>query len=94
VSTTTIRIEDDLKERVGVVARRLGKTPHAFMLEAIARTVEEIEQDDALRRVVEERWGAFARDGEAVSGEEMARWVRARARGEKVAKPRPRRVLP
>jgi len=24
----------------------------------------------------------------------MARWVRARARGEKVAKPRPRRVLP
>jgi predicted transcriptional regulator len=92
--TTTIRIEDDLKERVGAAARRLGKTPHAFMLEAIARTVDEVERDEALRRVVEERWGAFVQDGEAVSADEMARWVRARARGERPARPRARRVLP
>lgn len=92
--TTTIRIEDDLKERVGAAARRLGKTPHAFMLEAIARTVDEVERDDALRRVVEERWAGFLRDGEAVSSEDMARWVRARVRGEKAARPRSRRVLP
>jgi predicted transcriptional regulator len=37
--TTTIRLEDDLKSRVAAAAEREGMTMHAFILEAIARTV-------------------------------------------------------
>lgn len=36
MSTTTIRLPDDLKERVAELARRAGMTPHGYILEAIA----------------------------------------------------------
>ena len=40
MSTTTIRLEDDLKARINAAAAQAGKTAHAFILEAIAQTVE------------------------------------------------------
>ncbi|MBZ0142109.1 MAG: CopG family transcriptional regulator, partial [Rhodocyclaceae bacterium] len=33
--TTTIKLPDDLKERVAAAAAASGKTPHAWMVEAI-----------------------------------------------------------
>ena len=39
MSTTTIRIEDDLKTRVAAAAEQMGKTAHAFILDALAQTV-------------------------------------------------------
>ena len=35
MSTTTIRLEDDLKARVAAAAERAGVTAHAFILDAI-----------------------------------------------------------
>ena len=43
MSTTTIRLEDDLKARINAAAAQAGKTAHAFILEAIAQTVEQVE---------------------------------------------------
>jgi len=34
-ATTTLKLPADLKSRVATVAREHGKTPHAFMIEAI-----------------------------------------------------------
>jgi predicted transcriptional regulator len=93
VPTTTIRIDDDLEERVGAAAERLGKTPHAFMIEAIARTVEQVEEEAAFQDVAERRWSTLLRTGEAVAHDDMARWVRARVRGERVVRPKARRIL-
>ena len=39
MSTTTIRLEDDLKARINAAAAQAGKTAHAFILEAIAQTL-------------------------------------------------------
>lgn len=36
MTTTTIRLEDDLKSRVAAAAERESKTAHAFMRDAIA----------------------------------------------------------
>jgi predicted transcriptional regulator len=55
MTTTTIRLEDDLKARVAAVAEREGKTAHAFILEAISQTVELAELDADFQRVAEER---------------------------------------
>jgi predicted transcriptional regulator len=41
MTTTTIRLEDDLKARVAAAAEKAGKTAHAFILEAISQTVEQ-----------------------------------------------------
>ena len=35
MSTTTIRIDDDLKARVTAAAQRAGKTAHAFILDEL-----------------------------------------------------------
>ena len=43
MSTTTIRLSDDLKERVARAARRAGTTSHNFILEAIAEKADEAE---------------------------------------------------
>jgi len=51
MTTTTIRIEDDLKARVAAAAERAGKTAHAFILDAIAQTVEQAELDHECHRV-------------------------------------------
>lgn len=34
-ATTTLKLPDDLKARIAVVAEQTGKTPHAFMVEAL-----------------------------------------------------------
>ena len=47
MTTTTIRIDDDLKARVAAAAERAGKTAHVFILDAIAQTVEQVELDEA-----------------------------------------------
>ena len=56
MSTTTIRIEDDLKARVATAAQHAGKTAHAFMLDAISQTVEQVELDNAFNTLADQRW--------------------------------------
>lgn len=34
-ATTTLKLPDDLKARIAAAAEQLGKTPHAFMVEAL-----------------------------------------------------------
>ena len=45
MSTTTIRIEEDLKARIAAAAERAGKSSHGFILDAIADTVERADLD-------------------------------------------------
>ena len=41
MSTTTIRLPQDLKERIARAAERAGSTAHSFILEAIAEKAEQ-----------------------------------------------------
>ena len=36
MSTTTLKLPEELKERIAAVAADAGKSPHAFMVEALA----------------------------------------------------------
>jgi predicted transcriptional regulator len=81
MATTTIRLDDDLKARLTVAAERAGKTAHAFTLDAVARTVEEAEQDEAFHRVADARWARLLGIGESVSWGDAKTWLEERARG-------------
>lgn len=94
MSTTTIRIDEDLKSRVTVAAQRAGKTPHAFIVEAIARTVEQAEQDEAFDRLADERWAALVDSGRSVGWTDARAWLEARARGERPRRPAARKLKP
>jgi len=92
MSTTTIRIEDNLKARVAAAAERAGKTPHAFILDAIAQTVEQVELDDDFHRVADERWAKVLATGKTVPWGEAKAYLEARSRGERQRKPVARKL--
>ena len=86
-TTTTIRIDDDLKARIAAAAERAGKTAHAFILDAIAQTVEQVELDDAFHRVADKRWAKVLATGKTVPWDDAKAWLEARSRGERARKP-------
>jgi uncharacterized protein (DUF1778 family) len=85
--TTTIRIEDELKERIAAAARLSGKTAHAFILDAIAQTVEQVEVDAEFDRLADERWARVLATGKTVPWADARLYLEARARGDKSRKP-------
>jgi predicted transcriptional regulator len=94
MTTTTIRIEDDLKVRVAAAAERAGKTTHAFILDAIAETVEQAELDEAFHRIADERWAKLLATGKTVPWDDAKTWIDARLSGEHPRRPvarKPRR---
>lgn len=91
MSTTTIRIDSDLKERVAVAAQRAGKTAHAFIIDAVAQTVERIEAEDELHRLADQRWAKLLASGNSVPWDEAKQYLAARARDAAPAKPAARK---
>ena len=92
MSTTTIRIEDDLKARVAAAAEQEGKTPHAFIVEAIARQVEQAEQDADFHRVADSRWAKVLASGKTVPWDKARAYLEARAGGTKARRPVARKL--
>jgi predicted transcriptional regulator len=91
MATTTIRVDDDLKARIAAAAERAGKTAHAFILDAIARTLEQDEIDAEFHRVADERWIRLLATKQTVSWDEAKEWLEARSRGERRRGPPPRK---
>jgi predicted transcriptional regulator len=90
-STTTLKISDELKQRVATIAQASGKTPHAFMVEALevqARLAEMRQSflDDALASAAEVDAG-----GALYAMEDVQRYILKRTSG-KVAK-RPKTIV-
>ena len=92
MSTTTIRIEDDLKARVAAAAAQAGKTAHAFILDAIAQTLAQAELDNDFHALAEKRWANILATGKTVSWEDASAYLTARSRGERVKKPATRKL--
>ena len=91
MSTTTIRIEDDLKARVAAAAQIAGKTTHAFILDAISQTVEQVEQDNEFHAVADQRWAKIVATGKTVPWEDAKAYLAARSRSERPRKPSARK---
>lgn len=85
--TTTIRIDDALKARVTSAAESAGKTPHAFIVEAIMHTVDQAERHADFHRVADERWASILATGKTVTLDEAKSRLTARSGGKRPRKP-------
>ena len=92
MSTTTIRIEEELKVRVAVAAERTGLSAHAFIIDAIAQRVDQLDMAEELRQVAEERWTKLKTTGASVPWEDAKAYLQARARGELPRRPAARKL--
>ena len=90
--STTLKLSEKLKARVAHAARASGKTPHAFMVEAIE-----------LQTALSERRSAFLGDalaareevaqyGLVYDADEVLSYLKARIEGRKATRPRKRRL--
>ncbi len=82
MTTTTIRIDDDLKARVAAAAERAGKSSHAFILDTVAEAVERLEKEVEFQNVADERWANLLATGETIPWDQAKTWIQARAKGE------------
>jgi predicted transcriptional regulator len=88
MSTTSLKLPDDVKKRAAAAAKRRGVTPHAFMVEAIrsAATAAERRAEFVSEAVAARK--ATRRTGTGYRAADVHAYMRARARGEPAPKPR------
>ena len=92
MSTTTIRLPQELKARIAAAADRAGLTTHGFILQAIAEKAEEAEQRGSLQALAEQRYKDIAASGRTIPWSEMRSYLRARAGGRKARRPAARKL--
>ena len=78
MSTTTLRIEPALRERITQLAQALNQTPHNFMLEALAQKADEAEWKLSMQREAQQRDAALQAGEPGVAWHEMRTYLRAR----------------
>lgn len=74
-SATSIKLDDDMKERVLHLAEARKRTSHWIMREAIAQYVEREEKREALRRDTLKAWEEFQETGLHATAEEVDEWL-------------------
>ncbi|WP_374012060.1 DUF1778 domain-containing protein [Pseudoxanthomonas koreensis] len=81
MSTTTIRLSDELKARIARAAEEAGTTSHNFILEAIAEKAEAAEQRASFRAVADQRYAEFLESGQSIPWEEARSYLKRRLAG-------------
>lgn len=92
MSTTTIRLPEDLKERIARAAERAGTTAHSFILEAIAEKAAQEELRSDFHEVAERRYADIVASGKTVPWAEMRQYLERRVAGKKALRPKARKL--
>jgi predicted transcriptional regulator len=90
MSTTTIRLPQDLKKRVARAAERAGTTAHGFIMQAIAEKTEQEERREEFRDTAERRYADIVSSGKTVPWKDMRRYLERRLTSSKITRPKPR----
>lgn len=91
-ATTTLKLPDELKARIATAAEQAGKSPHAFMVEALQAQTDLAEMRqrfvaDALLAREE-----VAQYGLVYDSDEVFSYIKARAEGKPAERPTPRKL--
>ncbi|WP_337263636.1 MULTISPECIES: CopG family ribbon-helix-helix protein [unclassified Serratia (in: enterobacteria)] len=73
--TTTLRIEQDIKERLKALAEDRHSSTHALMLEAIAEYVDREEKRSRYRKEALATWQRYQETGEHITADETIAWL-------------------
>lgn len=91
-STTTIRLPEELKQRIVHAARRESTTAHGFILDAITEKVEREERRAAFAEEARIRLARMLETGESISWDDMKQHLAARLAGADDAPPVARKL--
>ena len=92
MTTTTIRMPQDLKARITKAVKRSGTTTHGFILEAIAEKVGKEELRSDFEKTADDRFATIAATGKSVPWQAMREYLQDRVAGKKAVRPQPRKL--
>ncbi len=87
IQTTTIKIDESIKQRVKALAESRHRTPHWLMQEAIREYVEREEKREALRQDARRSWEEYQATGLHLTLEEADEWLAQLADGKDTEPP-------
>jgi predicted transcriptional regulator len=88
-ATTTLKLPESLKKRIAPLAESAGKTPHAWMVEALETHASLAEKRRAFIADARASMKEVGKTGLAYRAEDVHRYLRARASGKKPPRPKP-----
>jgi predicted transcriptional regulator len=90
MSTTSLKLPQEVKQLAQAAAKHQGISTHSFMVEAIRTAATAAEQRAAFVAAALEAEAEFAGTGKGYAAQEVHAWLKARAKGKPVAKPKAR----
>jgi predicted transcriptional regulator len=72
---TSIKLDDDLTDRVRRLAELRQRSPHWIMREAIREYVTREEARESFRQEAMASWSAYQETGRHLTGEEVRTWL-------------------
>ena len=90
MSATSLKLPDDLKRRISKLAASAGQTPHAFMVDALAREAERSELRQRFAADAAESEREALDSGKAHSLDATFGYLAARIGGKNPRRPRAR----
>ena len=88
LSTTSLKLDPAVKERVQRIASARRRTPHWIMREAVEQYVEREEKREQLRRDALAAWADYQSTGLHLPAEEADAWLAKLEAGKRVAIPK------
>lgn len=88
MSTTSLKLPDELKHRAVAAAARIGVSPHAFMVHAIEQAAAAAERRAGFVAEALAAREHLLETGKGYDAAEVHAWLKARVAGSKVAKPK------
>ncbi|MDK9604618.1 CopG family ribbon-helix-helix protein [Lelliottia wanjuensis] len=85
---TSIKLDDDLKNRLQHLAESRRRSAHWIMREAITQYVEREEKREAYLRDAQNAWDEFQLTGLHITAEEADEWLAQLAAGNDVEPPK------
>ena len=89
MSTTSLKLPDDLKSRIAPLAQAAGKSAHAWMVEALAAQVALAEMRESFLEDARTAAADIDAGGPLFAAEDVHSYILERARGKRVQRPAP-----
>jgi predicted transcriptional regulator len=88
LSTTTLKLDRGVKERMQRIASARRRSPHWIMLEAVEQYLEREEKREQLRQDALAAWADYETTGRHLTAEEADAWLAKLEAGKRAAIPK------
>lgn len=90
MSTTSLKLSEELKQRAVAAAQEQGVSPHAFMVHAIEQAATAAERRTSFVAQAQAAREQMLKSGKGYDAGEVHAYLKARIAGDKPAKPKAR----